>query len=78
MILSAVKKIADGAYFVVDYKNFVNVLTPYDPIIANQTISVGYETVQFAELTELSEREALEEKKSEARDMKSIIILDSK
>jgi len=61
MRLSPIKKISEGAYFVVDFKNFTNVLTAYDPIVANQTISFGYEELGASEPYEPVEPEHPEE-----------------
>lgn len=52
MRLSPIKKVSEGAYFAVDFKSFTNTLTPYDPTLASQTISFGYEAVEAGELYE--------------------------
>lgn len=52
MRLSRIKRINESAYFVIDFRSFTNTLTPYDPIIANQTISFGNEGVNVGEYYE--------------------------
>ncbi|HZE72155.1 MAG TPA: hypothetical protein VE135_21820 [Pyrinomonadaceae bacterium] len=37
--LGRFERIADGAYFAIDIRAFEYSITPYDPILANQTIT---------------------------------------
>ena len=43
------KKIDEGALFVVDNRYNLNTIVPYDPTVANQYISFGWQPVSFFE-----------------------------
>jgi len=39
------EKINEGALFIIDNKHYLNMLVPYDPTVANQNISFGWQPV---------------------------------
>lgn len=62
MRFSAIKRISEGAYFLVDFRNFTNTLTQFNLVLANQTISSGFEGLMPEELYELWDDETQEDK----------------
>lgn len=47
--LSKFERVADGAYFTIDIRAFGSTLTPYDPLVANQTIVIDQEPSRSAQ-----------------------------
>jgi hypothetical protein len=41
------EKIQEGAYFLVDPSNFQVSVSPYDPLVANQTILFGWDETKL-------------------------------
>jgi hypothetical protein len=52
------EQVQAGAYFIVDIPSFQSMMTPYDPVVANQSILSAWDTSQI----EGEQRSSLEAK----------------
>jgi hypothetical protein len=52
MMKTQARKIAENAYFVVEFRDFTKTLNMYDPLVANQMVSPGFEEAEEIEVSE--------------------------